>query len=86
LTKHANERVTTVLAGARIGKTIARRSTQAERIIQFAIREQAGIRRDDRSAKPEHDSTIKIQSENAILRFTRRVRQAELSSSARITC
>jgi len=44
--------------------------------------EQTCIRRDDRSAKLKHHAPVKIQPENAVLRFTRRVRQSGLISSA----
>ncbi len=82
LAKHADQRVTTVLARACIGKTIACRTTQAQCVIEFAIREETRIRGDDGTAKVNHHTPVEIQPEKIILHFTRRVRQCGLNSSA----
>ena len=74
LTEHADEGVPTVLSGARICKQITGCGSQSKCIIEFAIREQSRIRRDDRLAKLQHHTTFEFEPENAILRFTRRVR------------
>ena len=75
----------TVLPRARIGKKVTGCRSQSKCIIEFAIREQTRIRRDDRSAKLKHHTTVEIRPENAILRFTRWVRHSGRVSSVRIT-
>jgi len=80
--QHADEGVTAVFPRACIGEALTRRRRQSQCIIEFAIRGQARIRRDNRSAKLNHHASVEIRPENAVLRFTRRVRQLGLISSA----
>ena len=86
LTEHADERMTTVLPRARIGEKVTGPWSQSKCIIEFAIREQTGIRRNDRSTKLKHHTTVEVGPENTILSFTRRVRHFGVTSSAQITC
>jgi hypothetical protein len=58
----------------RIGERIACNHRQAEYVIEFALGQQSGIRGHHRAAKLKHDAAVKIEPENPILRFTRRVR------------
>jgi hypothetical protein len=61
------------LAGAGVSEHLARHHCQAERVIEFVICEQSGIRRDHRSTKLERQFVVEIEPENAIGLFTRRV-------------
>jgi hypothetical protein len=56
------------------GERFARKLAQSERVIQFAVGEQTGIGRNDRSAKFHHHAAIESQPQNAIGRFTHQVR------------
>ena len=51
----------------------------------FAIREQTGIGRDDRSTKLKHQSAVEIESENLAVRFTPFWPKLRLSMSIRKT-
>jgi hypothetical protein len=46
------------LAGAGVSEHLARHHCQAARVIEFAIREQPGIGRDDGSAKLKRQSAV----------------------------
>jgi len=54
---------------------LARHFAQAECIIEFSVGEQTCIGGDDGATKLNHKATVKIEPQNAILRFTRRVRR-----------
>jgi hypothetical protein len=82
LAQHADEGVSAILPSARIGEKVTSRWSQSKRIVELAIREQPRIRRHNRSAKLNHYAPVEIRPENTILRFTRRVRQSGVISSA----
>jgi hypothetical protein len=84
LPQHADQGMATVLTGA-VGENLAGHRTEAERIVEFPVREQAGVGGDHRSAKLEHQPAVEIESENSVIRFTRRVRHAG-GPNAQITC
>ena len=58
---------------------------QFERVVEFAIGEQSGIRGHHATAKLEHQAAIKIEPKNIRFRFTLRVRHRRLARS-RIRC
>ena len=68
----------TILAGPRIGQNFTVYRGEPKRIIEFAIGEQPGVRSDYRPVKPERQSAVEIEPENAITCFTRRVRHDSL--------
>jgi ABC-type Fe3+ transport system substrate-binding protein len=72
--QHPHERVTAVLAGAAVGQPFARHRAEAKRIVEFAIGEQTGVRRDDRTAKLQRQPAVEIKPQGIAVRFTRRVR------------
>jgi hypothetical protein len=63
-----------VLAGADVGEPLAGQIREAERVVEFAVGKQPGIGGDNRTAKLERQSAVEIEPENALARFTRRVR------------
>ena len=85
LSQHSDESMPAILAGACVGEHIARHRGKAERVVEFPVREQAGVGGDHRSAKLEHQPAVEIEPENLVIRFTRRVRHDSLIRS-RITC
>jgi len=85
LPQHADQRMPAVLAGAGVGEPFARHSTEAERIVEFAVGKQPGVRGEDRTAKLHRQPTVEIEAENALARFTRRVRH-DSSPQIIITC
>jgi hypothetical protein len=56
--RDTDERVTTVLARACIGEKITGRRCQSKRILEFAMREQACIRSDDRATQLHLDAAL----------------------------
>jgi hypothetical protein len=56
------------------GKCICSRVGQPQRVVQFAIGKQSSIGGNRRTAKLEHQATIKIEPQRTSIRFTRRVR------------
>jgi hypothetical protein len=50
-----------VLAGARIREPVAGHRAEAESIVEFANREQPGVRRHDRTAKLQRQPTVEIE-------------------------
>ena len=56
-----------VLAGACGGEYIAGHRGKAERVVEFPVREQAGVGGDHRSAKLEHQPAVEIESETSAL-------------------
>ncbi len=69
-----NESFTTSLiaenGGACVGEYIAGHRGKAERVVEFPVREQAGVGGDHRSSKLEHQPAVEIESENLGIRFT----------------
>jgi hypothetical protein len=65
-------KVTTVLAGTRIGEHLAGCHGKFERVIEFPIGQQSGIRSNNQSAKLEDQPAVEIQSRDFAIRFTRR--------------
>ena len=61
LPQHADQRMTTVLAGACVGEQFAGRFAQAECIIEFAIGEQTCIGGDDGATKLHRHAAVKIE-------------------------
>ena len=47
-----------VIAGPRVGEHLTSHHGRPERVVEFAIREQTGIGRDDGSAKLKHQSAV----------------------------
>ena len=68
LTQQTDNSMAAVLARARIGERIACHHRQAEHVIEFAIRQQSGIRGHHRAAKLE-DAAIKIEPESPTVPF-----------------
>lgn len=66
--------MTAVPTSTRIDDVFARHFAQAECIVEFAIGEQAGIRRYSGTTKLHHDAAIESGPKNAFQCFTRRVR------------
>jgi hypothetical protein len=74
LPQHPDERVPAVLARAVVCEPRTCRRAEAERVVQFAVGEQTGVRRDDRAAKLERQPAVEIEPHGLAVRFTRRVR------------
>ena len=51
-------RAAAVIAGPRVGEHLTSHHGRPERVVEFAIREQTGIGRDDGSAKLKHQSAV----------------------------
>jgi hypothetical protein len=79
LPEQSGQGVSPILASARIGQNLARHLCQSERVVEFAIGEQAGVRGDDRAPKLQHQAALKIESESLASRFTCRVRHGRLA-------
>jgi hypothetical protein len=63
LPQHSDQSVPAVLASARVGKHLACQSTEAERLVEFAIDQQSGIGCDNRAAELEHQPAVEIEPE-----------------------
>jgi hypothetical protein len=74
LPQHAHERVPAVLTCAGVGEPLARHHAQAERLVEFAVGEQTGVRSHDRTAKLERQPAVEIEPQRLAIRFTRQVR------------
>ena len=61
-----------VLAGARVRQSIGARVGQAQPVIQFAVSQQPGIGGDRGAAKLQQQTTVEIEPQRAVVRFTRR--------------
>ena len=85
LSEQPGQCVPAILASACVGEYIAGHHGKAERVVEFPVREQAGVGGDHRSSKLEHQPAVEIESENLGIQFTRRVRHDSLIRS-RITC
>ncbi len=64
-----------VLASAGIREPLASHLRKAERIVEFTIGKQPSIRGNHRTEKLEHQPAVEIEPENALARFTSRVRR-----------
>ena len=60
LPQHSDESMPAVLASACVGEYIAGHRSEAERIVEFPVREQAGVGRDHRSSKLEHRPAVRV--------------------------
>ena len=85
LPQHTHERVPAVLTGAGVGEPFAGQSAKAERVVEFAIGEQTGVRRDDRTAKLQRQPAVEIEPQCLAVRFTRPVRH-DSSFQISLTC
>jgi hypothetical protein len=85
LPQHPDQSMSAILASACVGERITRHRTEAQRVVQFPVCEQACVGGNHRSAKLEHQSAVEIEPESAIIRFTRWVRHDGLIRS-KITC
>jgi len=85
LSQISDECMPAVLAGARVGEYIADHRGKADRVVEFPVRELAGVGGDHRSSKLEHQPAVEIESECLGIRFTRQVRHTSLIRS-RVTC
>jgi hypothetical protein len=72
--QHTDKRVPAILSGTRICGLLAQHCTEAERVVEFTVGEQTGVRGNDRTAKREDQPAVKIEPENVLARFTRRIR------------
>ena len=70
LPQHTHERVPAVLTGAGVGEPFAGQIRKAKCVVEFAIGEQTGIRRDDRTAKLQRQPAIEIEPECLAVGFT----------------
>jgi len=77
--------MTAVLAGASVGENLACHRAEAERVVEFPVREQTGVGGDYRSLKLEDQAAVEIELERLAVRFTRRVRR-ESSLQISIRC
>jgi hypothetical protein len=81
LPQHSDESVPAILAGPCVREAVAGHRGQAERVIDFPVGQQSGIRGHDGAAKLEHQTAVEIEPENLIIRFTRRVRHGRFFKS-----
>ena len=81
LAQHADQGMTTVLAGTRIRERFTSEIAQSEGVIEFPIRKQTSIGGDDGAAKLHRHAAIKIDAKNVVLRFTHRVRHVRPARS-----
>ena len=63
-----------ILPGTHIRELLARHRTEAERVVEFTVGEQTGVRGNNRTAKLEHQPAVKVELERLAARFTRWVR------------
>jgi hypothetical protein len=87
LPQQTDQRVATILTGARIGEHLAGQRSQSERIVKLAIGEQSGIGGDDAAAKLQQQAAVKIEPKGTRFLFTHPVRhrglpQSQISSSS----
>ena len=71
LAQHAHQIVATVAARAAVNQMLPRDGHQAERVIEFAIGEQACIGGDARTVELKLEAVVEIEPESIGLRFTR---------------
>ena len=79
LSKHADESVAAVFAGAGVGQSLACHLRQSERVVEFSIGEHASVGGGDRATKLKHQAPVEIEPESLTIRFTRRVRHGRLA-------
>src|SRR5262245_9955593 len=72
LTELGEQRVASVLPGARVGEEISSQRRQAERVIEFPEREQAGVGSDGGAVEFELQATVESEPETLPIAFTRR--------------
>jgi len=70
LTQQPRQPVAAVLAGACVRQRSSSRVGQAQRVIQLAVSQQPGSRGDRRAAKLQPQTTVEIQPQTTIVRFT----------------
>ena len=76
LPEQTGQCVPTILASACVGQNITRHRRQPEHVVEFAVGKQPSIGGHHGAAKLEHQAAVKIEPENRVVRFTRRVRIA----------
>jgi hypothetical protein len=76
LPQHAHERVSAVLSGPGIREPFASHRAEAQRIIEFTVSEQTGVRRNGRAAKLKHQLAVEIEPQHLATRFIRWVHHA----------
>jgi hypothetical protein len=85
LPQHPHESVSAVFAGAGIRELLAHHRAEAERVVEFTVGEQTGVRSDARTTKLEHQPAVEIELERLAVRFTRRVRH-DISFQSSLRC
>ena len=73
LAQHAFQIVATVPTRAAINQVLARDNHQTQRVIEFAIGQQAGIGGDARTVELQLEATVETGPQGIGLRFTRRL-------------
>jgi len=71
LTELGDQAVAAVHPGARVGEHVGSYGSEAERVVEFAEREQAGIRGDRRAVEFELQPAVECDPQFASCRFTR---------------
>ena len=61
----------TVLAGARVRQRLGSRVGQVQGIVQVAVGQQPGIGGNRRTAKLHQQTTVEIEPQSTLVRFTR---------------
>jgi len=71
--------VPAILTGAGVGQNLARHVRQSECVVEFLICQQPRVGGHDRSTKLQPQAAVEINPQDAVLRFTRRVRHRRLA-------
>lgn len=71
LAQQTGQQVAGVLARAAFRQDIARQISEAERIVQFTVDQDAGIGGDATSMEVEPQAAVKIDPQGTVIRFTR---------------
>ena len=61
--------VPAILSGACLGQNLARHVRQSERVVEFAVGQQAGVGGHDRAAKLQPQPAVEIEPDNTVIRF-----------------
>src|SRR5216683_2865185 len=61
LPQQPDQQVPSILAGARLGQSMAAARRQSENVVQFAVGEQSAIGGDHRTAKLKHQPAVEIE-------------------------
>ena len=69
LPQHAHQRMAAIPASARLGENFGRHRGKTERVAEFSIREQSGVRGQHSSTKLKHQAAVEIDPERPIVRF-----------------